>query len=426
MYRSAVLVTLTFFMACARFPVAPAEGGPMWSELTSEHFTVWTDADPPRVYELIRRMELYRHVTAEVAYPAAPSAGRALAVVMRNDQELIEVSGDSRAFSMQAVRPLWQPIVFLSLTGSGQRTLVHELTHLVSFSVIHNQPRWLAEGMAAYFEGAQFDARETMVTLGAAPLRYGNNARMASVAMLFDWSRTLPAGIEHLLYQTAWALFAFLINEHKAELAHYLWLIDHAGDPAKGAWRVQQQRAWKRGFPSLPLDALDAELEEWLQHGSHHELSFYVRPTELPITARRLSDADAYAVRSYLLDGQTPHQRERGRAERAAALALEPTNVLAWSLRVMDGENPSVRVGQAIAAAHPDDWRAWWLATIALENGGDPDELDRARSQACELLARNDALVAPPRLCPADLHASAPSARSAAEPPGAAATRSPP
>src|ERR1044071_7225225 len=213
MYRSAVLVTLTFFMACARFPVAPAEGGPMWSELTSEHFTVWTDADPPRVYELIRRMELYRHVTAEVAYPAAPSAGRALAVVMRNDQELIEVSGDSRAFSMQAVRPLWQPIVFLSLTGSGQRTLVHELTHLVSFSVIHNRPRWRAEGMAAYFESAHFDARETMVTLGAAPLRYGNNARMASVEMLFDWSRTLPAGIEHLLYQTAWALFAFLINE---------------------------------------------------------------------------------------------------------------------------------------------------------------------------------------------------------------------
>ena len=111
MYRSAVLVKLALFMACARFPVAPAEGGPVWTELTSEHFTVWTDADPSRVFELIRRMELYRHVTAEVAYPAAPSSGRALAVVMRNDQELIEISGDSRAFSMQAMRPLWQRCV---------------------------------------------------------------------------------------------------------------------------------------------------------------------------------------------------------------------------------------------------------------------------------------------------------------------------
>jgi len=409
MYRSAVLVNLAVFAACARFPVAPAEGGPVWTELTSEHFTVWTDADASRVRELIRRMELFHHVAAEVVYPAAPSSGRALAIVMRDDRELVEVSGDSRAFSMQAMRPLWQPTVFLSLTGTGQRTLVHELTHLISFSVIHNQPRWLAEGMAAYFEGAQLDADRTMVTLGAAPLRYGSNARMAPVALLFDWGRTLPAGIEHPLYQTAWALFAFLINEHKAELAHYLWLIDRAGDPANGAWRVQQQRAWARGFPSLPLDALDAQLQDWLQHGSHHELSFYVRPMDIAITARRLSDADAYAVRSYLLDGQTPEQRERGRAERSQALALEPTNVLAWSLLVMDGEKPTVSVGQAIAAAHPDDWRAWWLAALALENDrGDPAELDRARGQACELLARNAALVAPPQLCPAGLHASTP------------------
>jgi hypothetical protein len=406
-YRSAVLVTLALFVACARFPVAPAEGGPVWTELTSEHFTVWTDADPSRVRDLIRKMELFRHVTAEVAYPAAPSSGRALAVVMRNDQELTEISGDSRAFSMQAMLPLWQPIVFLSLTGTGERTLMHELTHLISFSVIHNQPRWLAEGMAAYFEGAQLDAEQTTVTLGAAPLRYGSNARMAPVARLFDWGRTLPAGIERPLYQTAWALFAFLINEHKAELAHYLWLIDRAGDPADGAWQVRQQRAWERGFPSLPLDELDADLEDWLDHGSHHELSFYVRPTDVPITARRLSDADAYAVRSFLLDGQTPEQRERGRAERSQALALEPTNVLAWSLRVMDGDKPTVRVGQAIAAAHPDDWRAWWLAALALDNGrGDPAELDHARSQACALLARNGALVAPPRLCPAGLSAS--------------------
>jgi hypothetical protein len=408
MYRSAVLI-LALSAACARFPVAPAEGGPVWTELTSEHFTVWTDADPPRVWGLIRQMELFHHVAAEVVYPTTPNSGRALAVVMRNDQELVEVSGDSRAFSMRAMRPLWQPIVFLSLTGTGQRTLVHELTHLVSFSVIHNQPRWLAEGMAAYFESTQLDAGKTTVTLGAAPQRYGSHARMATVAAAFDWSRTLPAAIERPLYQTAWALFAFLINEHKAELAHYLWLIDHAGGPGNGGWRVQQRRAWERGFRSLPLDTLDARLLDWLEHGSHYELSFYVRPSEAPITARRLSDADAYAIRSYLLDGQTPEQRERGRAERSQALALEPTNVLAWSLRTLDGELPTVSLGEAIAAAHPDDWRAWWLAAVALDSGrGDPAELDRAREQACELLARNGALVAPPRLCPAGLHASTP------------------
>src|SRR3954466_1111471 len=279
MYRTAVLVVLALFAGCARFPVAPAEGGPVWTELTSAHFTVWTDADPSRVVQLIRKMERFRHVAAAVVYPTTPSAGRALAVVVRNDQELSEINngGEPRAFSIAALPPLWQPIVLLSLSGSGQRTLVHELTHLISFSVIHHQPRWLAEGMAAYFEGAQLDDGRTTVTLGAAPLRYGSNARMAPVARLFDWGRTLPAGIERPLYQTAWALFAFLINEHKAELAHYLWLIDRAGDPANGPWQDRQRRAWDQGFPSLPLGDLDARLQDWLQHGSHKELTFHVR-----------------------------------------------------------------------------------------------------------------------------------------------------
>ncbi len=402
MWRVVVLAMLELSAACGRFPVAPAEGGPVWTELTSAHFTVWTDANPSRVCELLRKMERFRHVTAAVAYPTTPSSGRALAIVVRDDQELSEVNngGEARAFSIDATPPLWQPIVLLSLSGSGQRTLVHELTHLISFSVIHHQPRWLAEGMAAYFEGAQLDDSRTRVTLGAAPLRYGSTAQLAPVAKLFDWNQTLPSRVESPLYQTAWALFAFLINEHKAELAHYLWLIDRI-DPAGGPVPEQQQRAWDRGFPSLPVEKLDAQLDDWLEHGSHYELSFYVRPTDTPVTARRLSDADAYAIRAFLLAGPTPEQEARGLEERARALALEPTNVLAWTFSLVYRHKPTPEVGRAIAAAHPGDWRAWWLDTIALEGGGgDPAELDHARGQACALIAGNRALVAPPRLCP--------------------------
>src|SRR5215510_7502992 len=156
--------------ACARFPAAPAEGGPVWTELTSEHFTVWTDADPSQVSELIREMERFHHVVAEVVYPAAPGSERALAVVVRNERELSEVNsnGEARAFAADAHAPLWQPIVVLPLVGGGQFTMVHELTHLISFSVIHHQPRWLAEGMATYFETAQLDAAQTLVLVGAA------------------------------------------------------------------------------------------------------------------------------------------------------------------------------------------------------------------------------------------------------------------
>ncbi|HEX3765654.1 MAG TPA: hypothetical protein VHW23_43460, partial [Kofleriaceae bacterium] len=359
----------------------------------------------------IRELEQFRQVMAAIAYPTAPRSGRALAVVMRNDRELSEVNnlGEPRAMTHAPAAPLWQPLVLLSLSGAEQRTLAHELTHLVSLAVIHRQSRWLAEGMAAYFESAQLNADGTMVTVGLAPARYGSLVHLAPVARLFRWGEVGSTGEERALYQTAWALVAYLINEHKAELGHYLWLVEHGGDPANGGWRELQQRAWDAAFPSLPLDALGDKLTQWLRYGSHRVLWFYLRPAHAPITARRLSDADAYAVRSFLFDGPTPEQRSRGRAERSQALALEPTNVLAWVLRVVDGERPTADVGRAIAAAHPDDWRAWWLATMALEDAGaEPAELDRARGQACALIARNGALVAPPRLCPDRLHASAP------------------
>jgi hypothetical protein len=336
---------------------------------------------------------------------------------MRNNAELAEVNnlGEARAMTHTAGAPLWQPIVLLSLTDTEERTMAHELTHLVSFAVIHHQPRWLSEGMAAYFESAQLAPDGTVVTLGVAPARYGSILPSVPIAMLFDWGRLASRTVERPLYQTAWALFAFLINEHKAELAHYLWLLDHLGDRAGGGAgdpdgpHQQQLRAWTSAFPALPFEELDRELAQWLAHGSHQVLRFHVRPRDAQITARRLSDADAHAVRSFLFDGPTAEQRERGRVERSQALALEPTNVLAWVLRAWYGEKPSTGVGRAIAAAHPDDWRAWWLEAIALQDAaGDPSELDRARNRACERIARNRALLAPPQLCPAGTRASAP------------------
>jgi hypothetical protein len=404
MWRAAVMMMLILGAACGvGFPAAPRQGGPPWTELTSEHFTVWTDAEPARVHQLIRRMERVRHVTAGVAYPTAPTSGRSLAIVLRTDAELSQVNntGEARAFANEASGPLWQPLVVLSLDSAEHRTVAHELTHLISCSVIHHQPRWLAEGMAAYFEGMQLDIERTTVTLGAAPARYGRSVPIVPIPRLFDWGGISSATEEYALYHTAWALFAFLINERRNQLAHYLWLIDRTGDPANGPWRLQQRRAWDKAFPSLPIEDLDGTLRDWLVNGRHVELRFYIDPKDTPITVRRLGDADAHAIRALAFGGPTPAQEARERVEIAEALAVEPTNVLAWVLKALRGDKPTVDLGRSITAAHPDDWRAWWLATGALEDAhGDPSELEAARGRACALIARNRALVAPPRLCP--------------------------
>lgn len=112
MWRVLMPVMLELCGGCnPGYPAAPAQGGPVWTELTSEHFTVWTDGEPFRVSELIRKMEQFHHVITRVAYPTAPDSGRALAIVMRNDAELSEVNnlGEARAVTQGQRRRCGSP-----------------------------------------------------------------------------------------------------------------------------------------------------------------------------------------------------------------------------------------------------------------------------------------------------------------------------
>ena len=83
---------------------------------------------------------------------------------------------------------------------------------------------------------------------------------------------------------------------------------------------------------------------------------------------------------------------------------LDPTNVLA---RLIELHHRNVKIsaatGRAMAAAHGDDWRAWWLASQAIaDENRDPAEAAAAAAKACALIAENPALMAPPNLCPAN------------------------
>ena len=59
----------------ATFPAVPGKGGSAWLELTSEHFTVWTDADPVTAHELVNELEHARQVIVGIAFPDASRGG---------------------------------------------------------------------------------------------------------------------------------------------------------------------------------------------------------------------------------------------------------------------------------------------------------------------------------------------------------------
>jgi hypothetical protein len=158
--RQAVLriavVMMVELMACrAPVPPVPGKGGPAWIELTSPHFTVWTDADPDRAREIMAKMERLRVLLVYAVFPTAPAEGRDLAIVLRDDAELRAFSETDqiRPFAADVQLPLWQSMIVLSASsarGELEVALAHELVHAISYGVIHHQPRWFAEGIATY------------------------------------------------------------------------------------------------------------------------------------------------------------------------------------------------------------------------------------------------------------------------------------
>jgi hypothetical protein len=401
-------VTGTMALVACRAPVppVPADGGPPWIELTSPHFTLWTDADPDRARELLGKMERLRLILVHAVFPTTPKAARHLAIALRDDAELRAFSktDQKRAFAVHAAFPLWQPMIVLSASGERGRlevSLAHELVHAISSGVIHHQPRWFAEGMASYFQTAGLDSKLDIIEIGGSPTGEPITARLLPISELFEWTEISKD--EGRKYITAWALFWFLANQHPVELQRYARLLHQAGAEIEHRTDLARQ-LWDRSFPALPFSDVDRALDRWIFHGQRYEVRrFRLNMGERSIIERRLGDADVYAIRATL---RLLKQDAQARADVAAALAAEPTHVLARLLTIaLDKTKITADEARAIARAHEADWRAWMLVAGTLSSGTS-EEAEAARARACELAAENPALSPPAELCPKQ-HAAA-------------------
>lgn len=408
MQRVAVVAVIIHVACRAPVPPVPGQGGPPWIELTSPYFTIWTDADPGRARELLDKMERLRVLLIHAVFPTTPIEARHLAIVLRDDAELRAFSTDdqSRAFVIGAQFPMWQPTIVLSAFSKNRQVevaLAHELVHAISSGVIHHQPRWFAEGMAVYFQTAGLDARLDLIEIGGSPFGEPITVqRLLTISELFEW--TTMRKNESRQYITAWALFWFLANKHPTELQRYAILLNAAGAEIERRPDLAK-RLWDRAFPTLPFTQVDRALDDWITRSQQYEVRrFRLKLGDRPIAERRLGDADVYAIRAMLrrLNGDA-----QARADVAAALAAEPTHVLARLLALaLDKSDITPDQARATARAHADDWRAWLLVAGAVS--GSTEEAEAARTTACRLAATNPALSPPPELCPKD-RAAAPS-----------------
>ena len=394
--RTWILGLVLVLVACGAPPVpvppVPSRGGPAWTELTSAHFTMWTDASPGRGRELLRQLEHLRQVVLGVAFPRAPAEGKSLVIAFRNAEEVgAYVPAQFTAYAWSGRGGIFQPLIVLNADPdvTDTRIVTHELAHIISYAVIPDQPRWFAEGLAGFFETVRLDASSKLVDVGA-PLdhvvRRIQEQGLTPMAAVF--ACTEPACMGDRYYATTWALFSYLVNVHPAALLRYQARL---AELAAGA----QAGAWSEVFPELTAAQLDHAVAEWFLHGSHRIWHFEVALREPPISERPIGDAEVHAARGVLR-----HYFDRDGAaeppEIAAALRADPTNLLAHLVRAMRTRSADPDEARTLIAAHPEDWRAWWILGFALQQG---EAARIARDRVCAL-APNRAWL-PRGMCPA-------------------------
>ncbi len=379
-----VLVALALAACGAAIPELPSKGGPAWTELTSDHFTLWTDATIPQATALIQRMEDLREAETGVAFHGVSPVGRSFVIALSDREELHAfMPPQFGAYAVTMEGAFSQPMIVLAASDDVATGIpAHELTHVISHSVMRYQPRWFAEGMAKYFETIRIDHARGVVVVGAPPLNEEPLHRLMPLRAMLECNEVtcLDAGF----YATAWAVFTFLSNVHPDDLAKLeIGMQETHGDPTA---------AWHDVFGTKTAE-IEGELHEWIETGRHLELRYNSKFRDWSVTQRVLADSDVIAVRGllYWIFGR----QLAARTEIDAALAAEPTNVLARVVSVAVGLPISVADARALVKAHDDDWRTWFLLFHVVAG----DEQAMAHAEVCGLLAENP-VITPPLKCP--------------------------
>jgi hypothetical protein len=369
-------IVVVWLVACGpAIPPLPSRGGPTWLEVESEHVTLWTDAGAERGRELVREIERRRQLVM-TAMNHAHSRARSFVIALRSAREVAAyIPKQFIGVAWDAQNPTSRPGILLAADNDDRDHVVnHELTHVISFGIIKNQPPWLAEGIATYFEMVDLKADETSVQIGipredrAAILL---QSRPLSTAKLFACKEFRCR--DDLFYATSWALFSFLLFEHYDQLHHYLQRLNELSDD-------REAEASDKVFADLPFEKLDRDLSEWLVNGKIGFPRIEVTVHEVPARERPLGDADVLAARS-LLEFKYKDEVTAIRTL-SEALRIDRTNLLARLIDATVTHSIEPDDARATAAAHPDDWRAWRLLAQALK--GSP-EAYRAIGRACAL-----------------------------------------
>ncbi len=389
--RAAAVALLSLAGGCAHSPSfrCPAEGGPPWFEIQSDHFVLKTDVAGDQAERVIRELETMRTAELGAWDGALDPPARLEVVVVRTTGEFRELLGDLFPFVggyyARTSRPRIVGALFLEeLVAAPQRwaesksqeeaaagaILRHELAHHLISQVLLRQPRWLSEGMAEYLAAIKLGTWQgrPAAAVGLADKTFWKWKRVRAAALLAGGNRENAYGY----YASSWLLVHWLVNRRGADFAAYQRRLARAEEP--GA-------AWKAAFPDLdPADGaamarLDGELDAYLASATNTPLRVMLPAIEPRLRRREIPPPEVHALRADLfLNGLLPLKASRPKAEKevAASLREDPSGLpVALSLAQVGRREEALRLGRAAAAARPDDWRGWAMLAAGASDRDD-------------------------------------------------------
>jgi Flp pilus assembly protein TadD len=375
--------------------VRPAAASEQWTEVSSSHFVVLTDAGPKEGRHLLDQFErmrwLFKTLFPKIdADPPAPIQVYAV----RNKKEFQAVEpAEYLAKGKLNLAGYFLPTpdqnyILLRLDTEEEHpfaTVYHEYTHLVLKPAGSWLPIWLNEGLAEFFQNT--DIHDKDVVLGQPSrddLLYLQQTSLIPLPVMFRVDHNSPYYHEEekgsVFYAEAWALTHYLEItdrlDHKDRLGAYLSLVEHHQDPAVAA---------AEAFGDLKK--LQTSLEYYIRQANYKqfEISSAAAPLdEASYKVRVLTPTQEEAVRGSIL--MAVGRVQDGQALLTSVLQSDANNTEALdalgmaSLRKGDRDGARKWFGQAVKAGTQDYFAYFYYAQMSMYDGNDAEVEENLRT----------------------------------------------
>lgn len=409
------LAAIATSLGCARpLLTCPREGGPAWRELDSKHFALETDLAPNDARVALAELERTYQTLEGIAFPResklAPERVRFV---------LFDRLADYKALAISGTIGVWQPGLPNDLErlptmraggridGEARATLTHELTHDFAARALGSDlPKWLNEGLAAYYETMQLDGNQVKTGLPAyvfsrkysrvdspwihssVPIDCVRDpfwlvAADADEFMVADEPNKAQALARTCNYAGSWALVTAFLDPtfgYRERFERYVQGL-HAGKP--------NQTALRDAFEGTPKADVRRDLRAVLERGGTF---VWTRPMPTPMdlsidSERELPDEEVHLLWARLWSWKASDEKgelARHHLDVAAAQAPDAPEVrLARALRArQEGKKQeALDLIRGALSKEPNDAR-YLLAELTLEVETDAPEADELATVA--------------------------------------------